>query len=386
VNRNSGYYVCNGVEFNSKVDAMLFSKVSNQPVQWMFHQDFFSKYPWHIEPAQTLDELYDKRSRELREKYDYIILSYSGGSDSNNILESFLRQGLHIDEIVTNHMSGATSKMTVLNPAVKDSWNFAAEHDLQAMPRLKYVSEKSPRTKITILDVSGDVRNSMLGFDDVDWVLHRNDHLSIGQLFRYNYFHFGSIKKQLDKNLKVGIIVGLDKPKTYLDKDNNFMMFFNDATANITTIDDFNTDYDNTSVELFYWSPEAADILCKQCHIIIRWLEKSPRMQEVWKHAHAFEFRKHYEPILKQLIYTTWDNNWFQAEKSSSWFHTEFDTWFRNDQSLKKEQENWKRGIQYLIDSVPDQIIYGKTGRPESLKQFKYEYLIKKVNNEIIRP
>ena len=77
-------------------------------MDWIFHDDAFSKYPWHIEPEASLDQLYDARARQLREKYDYVVLSYSGGSDTHNILESFIRQGLHIDEIVTNHMTTAT--------------------------------------------------------------------------------------------------------------------------------------------------------------------------------------------------------------------------------------------------------------------------------------
>ena len=104
-NKNLGYYRCDGIDFQSKVNALLHSKAVNQPVEWMFHQDVFESYPWHIEPSETLDQLYDRRAKELRKQYDYIILSYSGGADSHNILESFIRQKLHIDEIVINHIT-----------------------------------------------------------------------------------------------------------------------------------------------------------------------------------------------------------------------------------------------------------------------------------------
>ena len=112
---SSGYYICDGKRFDSKIRACIYSTEFKKPIQWMFHQDIFSTYPWWIEPQETLDELYDKRARELREKYDYIMLSYSGGADSHNMLQSFIRQGLHVDEIITNHVTDATKSVTVLN-------------------------------------------------------------------------------------------------------------------------------------------------------------------------------------------------------------------------------------------------------------------------------
>lgn len=385
INKHLGYYTCDGLEFSSKVDALLCSKKSGKPVNWIFNNLSFDNYPWHIEPQETLDELYDKRARELREKYDYVILSFSGGSDTNNILESFIRQGLHIDEVVTNHITNATKSTTVLDPSITKSWNFAAEHELQAVPRLKYIQEKLPRTKITVLDVSPMVIDSMNQFDDVDWVLHRNDHLSIGQLFRFNYFHFSDIKRKLDKNLKVCIIIGIDKPKTNIKGDNNFYIYFNDATANIVSTKDFNPDYTNTTVELFYWSPDALPILCKQAHVIKRWLEQNPNNQQYWRSNNFALVRMVHEKALRSLIYTTWDERWFQADKSTSWFNTEYDEWFKNNKSMSRELHMWKQGINYLVDQIPDQITYDKHGNADALKQFKYEYKIGKMKPNFLR-
>jgi len=380
INKDLGYYTCNGIEFSSKVDALIYSKTVNKPVNWIFHNDLFSNYNWEIEPEHSLDYYYDKRARELREQYDYLILSYSGGSDTHNILESFIRQGLHIDEIVTNHMSKATKNITVLDPNVKNAWNFAAEHELQAVPRLKYISEKLPKTKITVLDVSDIVLNSMHTFDDVDWVLKRNDHLSIGQTFRYNYFHFSNIKKQFDKNLKVGIIVGLDKPKTFVNAGKLYIKF-GDIAVNITTINDFNDDYTNVKVELFYWSKDTLPMMCKQGHVIKKWLQMNPHMLPAWditdqKNNSTYRMgRLIHEKVLKSVIYTTWNEEWFQTDKSIVWWHTEFDTWFRTNKDLTKEYEMWKRGLFYLETVVPDSLIYNE-GIPDSFKPFGHAYCL----------
>jgi hypothetical protein len=384
INKDLGYYVCNGIEFSSKVDALIYSTTVDKPVEWIFHNVLFENYNWLVEPEESLDYFYDKRARELREQYDYLVLSYSGGSDTNNILEAFIRQGLHIDEIVTNHISNATKKTTVLDASVKKSWNFAAEHELQVVPRLKYISEKLPRTKITVLDVSDIVLSSMKMFDDVNWVLKRNDHLSIGQLFRYNYFHFSNMKKQFDKNLKVAIVVGLEKPKTVIANKNKFYLSFNDTVANITTINDFNDDYDNVKVEMFYWSKDTIPMMCKQGHVIKRYLEDNPKVIPYWRLEHTFNGiklnandlnRLIHEKVLRRIIYTTWDESWFQTDKSTSWWNTEFDAWFRNDATLKKEYDMWKRGIQYLETTIPDYIEY-KNGSADRMQIFKHSYFL----------
>jgi hypothetical protein len=385
IDKNVGYYLCNGVSFSSKIDACIYSKTVNQPVEWMFHQDQYANYSWHIEPQETLDQLYDQRTKELREQYDYIILSYSGGSDTNNILESFIRQGLHIDEIVTNHITDATKHMTIIDANVKDNWNFAAEHQLQAVPRLQYIRNKLPKTKITVLDVSNVIIDSMKIFDDAEWVLGRNDYLSIGQLFRYNYFHFNEMKKQFDKNLKIAIIVGVDKVKTYIDDNNDFYLYFNDNTASVCCVNDFNTEYTNIKTELFYWAPSTASLVCKQAHTVKKWLESNPDQQHYWKTTSFTTSRLYQERILRPLLYpTTWDDSWYQADKGTAWWHSEFDFWFRKNSVFEREYRQWRMGINYLVSQLPEMIVYNSKGAPDSLKRFTHDYYVGKLYNKYL--
>ena len=52
--------------------------------------------------CKSFDELLKERCIQLRDKYNYLILYFSGGSDSETTLQSFIRSGIHLDEIVTN--------------------------------------------------------------------------------------------------------------------------------------------------------------------------------------------------------------------------------------------------------------------------------------------
>jgi hypothetical protein len=55
---------------------------------------------WTTDPELTIDQLMDQYARQLRANYDYIVLTYSGGTDSKTIYDVFVRNNLHIDEIV----------------------------------------------------------------------------------------------------------------------------------------------------------------------------------------------------------------------------------------------------------------------------------------------
>jgi len=213
-------------------------------------------------------------------------------------------------------------------------------------------------------------------------VLSRNDHLSVGQLFRYNYFHFSEMRKKLDKNRNTVVIVGIDKPRCYIDQESNFYTTFIDGIANMTTINDFNNEYTNVRTELFYWSKDAMPIACKQAHVIKRWLEANPKSQSAWKGLNISRSRLIQERLMRSLLYSNWDNNWFQANKSTSFWQTEFDTWFHNRTDLAREQELWRKGVEYMCSMLGDQIMY-KDGLPSGLKQFIKPYLIGQIKTVV---
>jgi hypothetical protein len=378
------YYKCGNKIFTSKINALIAAKATGRPVDWLFHDDIYKKYSWDVEPDVSLDALYDIRARELREKYDYLIISYSGGSDSHNVVQSFIRQNLHIDELVTNHWSGVSKSTTVLDTTVTENWNINAEHELQAMPRLKELSEKLPRTKITVLDASQTILDSMASYDDESWIMNKNDYLSFGHLFRYNYFYFNELKKQFDKNLKIGVILGAEKPRTKI-VDNEFYVYFPDNAVNIVTIKDHkvgNDDHDNLTVEMFYWGETTAPIVCKQAYVIKRWLEQNPDKQALWINPTGETVRLYHEKYMRKLLYTTtWNQDWFQTDKSTDWWYSQFDYWNRHPQ-FAKEFANWERGINYVAKHLSEWIILNKDNKPDRFKTFTKTYKIGKMHNE----
>ena len=232
MNKKLGYYVCNGREFDSKIQAYIYATAVKQPVTWTFNNDTFDKFNWTQEPTESLDALYDQRARDLREKSDYVILSYSGGSDSHNILMSFYRQGLRIDEIVTNWVIEGAKKVTILDPTIDAAWNQNAEYELNTREKLQWIADNMPETRVTFSDCSNDIIKHFMQARDESWVLNLRDPVNPAVIQRYNYLNLKNIRRHFDHFQSVVVIVGLDKPRIRI-QDKKLYFFTFDTTANI---------------------------------------------------------------------------------------------------------------------------------------------------------
>ena len=380
VNKILGYYTCDNKEFGSKIEACIYATQNKKQIEWHFNDDIFDTYDWTNEPIESLDSLYDQRARDLREKYDYLILAFSGGADSNNVLESFIRQGLHIDEIIVNVMDNRNS-MTVLDKRITENWNEGAEYHFQTIPRLQYVRKVIPKTKITVVDISNQIFDFFNKAGDESWINQSRERLNVSGFMRHNFIHFKEVRTQLDKNLKIAMILGLDKPRTYI-KNGMFKLMFSDKAINIATVQEFMTDYTNTAVEFFYWHPDSVRMLCKQAHIIKRWLEFNNQYQSAWTPTSIKDlFVKHrsiHEKVLKSVIYSTWDLNYWQTNKSTLDWYSQIDDWFVKNYTDTKEFKIWRAGLDYIKNNASDYTI--KDSEDEGLISFMKVYDIGSIN------
>ena len=390
MNKKTGYYKVGDLEFESKIQACLFASKINQDVSWHFNEEVFSKYPWHIEPELTLDQLYDKRARELREKYDYIIISYSGGADSHNIVQSFIRQGLHIDELLVNTMTEGNGNFMPISADNKSAHNASAsEHVLQTIPRLNEIHNKIPGTKITVVDLTKFLFTFFESHGDASWVETKREGLNPLNVTRYNYLYFSEIRKKFDKDKKIAILLGVEKPRTFIhSKNNNFYIRFSDRAANIASVGDFIHEYPNSTVEYFYWSPDAVDILCKQAHVIKKWIHANPQYKDFWIGNRVTKevYRILHERLLRSIIYTTWDQSWFQSDKSTRDWYSEFDSWFINGHAGSRSHAIWLEGIRFIENNAKNFLNSTKfnNSKSDGLVTFTRDYPIGPFNNNII--
>lgn len=350
---NLGYYVVDNVKYVSKIAACVKATQMNKPVTWVFNDQFLNAVDWTKEPEESLQTLYLKRAREIREKYDYVVISYSGGADSTNIVRTFLDNNLFIDEILVNTFERAQGSTVDHNMNNTSAENYSAEHKLQIYPRLEEIRLRSPLTKINITDLSGFLFKSSLTKDTPpEWVLTQREVLNPSGITRFNYIDNTQVRKRFDKTLSACVIVGIEKPITYIKPNTNeYRLMFADGAVNLTPVDTHFTEYDNTSVEYFYWHPTTMRLIAKQAHVVKRWLEANPQYHDVFTFTSGRAFRESLtirHALLRTVLYDNWNPKWFQTSKGRIDWFCSLDAWFHKLYENTEHARAWYRGIEYV--------------------------------------
>jgi hypothetical protein len=253
------YYTGDGKYFTSKIQAVEYASKSNLPLNYYYFDDVYKKVNWGIEPAESIDFLYKVQAQKIRDEYDYVVLMYSGGYDSTNILEVFHFNNIKIDKIV---VTGAFSKDT---SNYKDQ-NHNAEIYLNAFPYLEDLGLNSITQVIDNSTLYNDPANfSIFEYGD-DWADH------IGSRFSPHHFFWRDLDRHVEipveyKDKKIAFIWGTDKP--LLQKNQNGSLFFCFMDTVITSYGRVNQPfkYNVTNIN-FYWDPTFPAILTKQLHMI----------------------------------------------------------------------------------------------------------------------
>ena len=94
------YFQVNGKIIFNDILAKYESFVSGNPIEFYCYSDEYDRLDWTTEPKDSFDELMTQHAHYLRAKYDKIILSWSGGTDSQTIYNIFVKNNIHIDEII----------------------------------------------------------------------------------------------------------------------------------------------------------------------------------------------------------------------------------------------------------------------------------------------
>ena len=113
INKKLGYYIVDGLEFDSKIRAGLHSVKVNKPVQWIFNNKEFRSHDWSVEPSESLDQLYDARAFDLRVKYDYTVrntantvVQFQYGEDSVDPTKSKFGRAIDVDSLIEDVTGG----------------------------------------------------------------------------------------------------------------------------------------------------------------------------------------------------------------------------------------------------------------------------------------
>jgi hypothetical protein len=359
-NPKLGFYTVGQKRFYSKPQALVEATLTGEFPQWNFNQEVFSQLDTTVEPSIDLQTLYRMRAQQIREKFDYIRLEFSGGSDSATVAYAFINNGIHLDEVVFRYPKTGEKNVTD-DPFNTKPENTLSEARYAAMPVLDWIATHSPQTKITIHDYSEDMLRSR---HDESWVFKTRDYFQPGHPYKHTVDAVDDHKRKLDQGQQVCVLWGVDKPKICI-KDKKWYLYFMDVQAN--TANPEVGHYTNITNEYFYWTPDLPEILCKQAHIIRKWfdLPNNRYLQHLarWPN-YSFSQRTTFEHIIKPLIYPDYDPTTFQTSKPTNSFYNEMDQWFYQNFQDTRAYQVWKAGLQYLIDNIDPKYFNNEMGRP----------------------
>jgi hypothetical protein len=250
--KNRGYWKVNGVEYSNKVQAILSAQEQHldfRDITYHYNDQWWDAYDWAVEPVDSLDDLYVKRAKQLREKYKTLILRFSGGADSLNILKTFVENNIKIDIVSVQLWKLGDPDNTIVPNNI--------EKELIAFPVLRELQDKGADFKIIVSDQSelfsiiGDDPTWFLKFDTprftlIDLVAHRS--CTTQEYREYN-------------EPTTCVIVGVDKPQLKVRHEKIWYFEINDFLHSMYSVNESNMVH-----EPFYWTADMPEIPIKQSH------------------------------------------------------------------------------------------------------------------------
>jgi hypothetical protein len=347
-----GVYRVGDLQVHSKLEAIdLHTRTGIHP-HWDFGEDVFGAQDWTKEPTAHLLELYRDRAIQLRNQYDYIILMFSGGADSTNVLQAFVDNDIKLDELACYVNVGATKD--------RDS-QCNAEIFRVAIPGYQHLQDKCPWIKLRLVDLSEFVESEFSKKNRFDWIYQMNMFFTPNNVARDSLgLKIKEWKNMIDAGKKLCILWGHDKPRM-LHENNRYSFRFLDLIDNGPTVTSIRGVLPYTD-ELFYWTPDMPEIVIKQAHLIKNYLErhwqdsvfvsnqrsdlayKKIKNKKYWLSNHG----------VHHIIYPKWNISTFTVGKPGSIIFSPRDTWFFNLEEDNISKIIWKQGMQKVWQMLPD--------------------------------
>jgi hypothetical protein len=156
-----GHYLVKDKKFQNKIEALRyasqFPELKDSDIKYLWNHDVWNNFDKSLLGKISLKELYRERAQQIKDQYDYLILYYSGGSDSHNILRTFLDNKIKLDEVVVKWPKKVVgTDLYTPNTIDRTARNFVSEWDFVIEKELNNLKLNHPDIKITVLDFMED--------------------------------------------------------------------------------------------------------------------------------------------------------------------------------------------------------------------------------------
>lgn len=362
LNSKYGCWLVNKIPFTSKVEALRYSSQNGNPkVYYYFHNHVWENVDKTLLGKIPLTTLYKERAQQLRDKYNYLVLHYSGGSDSHNVLHSFLSNNIKLDEVCIRWAKPLIDgKLYTANTTDKSARNSSSEWDYTIKPTLEYLKQHHPDIKINIVDYGSNLSER---FQTVEHIENRLKFYNItrGGLGGTSWHIDPKTESLMSRGDvdNIGHIFGIEKPILYF-MDNQIWFQFMDSVWETAIMPRNKIE---EKVEAFYWSPELPLLAVEQAYQSALWFKihlenqalitETPNMSDT---DYARQFAEQGE-LHKNILYkSSWDANKFQVGKPnlarSDWFF-----WLYEHPEMATLRDNWKIAMSNFVYGVDKSLL-----------------------------
>jgi len=343
----NGYYSVNDKIYLNKFEALLAATENRGQVHWHWHPEY-DQVNWQIDSPLSLKEVYRLRAQQLRDKYNYLVLSFSGGSDSWTVLHTFVSNNIRLDEVHVRWPIAAAEKSYQANTIDKTPSNLLSEWDYAIKPQLELLKKNYPGIRITVNDISKDSVETK--FDD-NLITQANDCLNAGWWSKYASMSEQE-RKILDHDGSVGFIIAIDKPQI-LVKNHQVHCYFIDVLTNSSLPPNTN----RRSVEFFYWSRDMPEVTHVQARAIYNHMKSSPETSQLVQFGTHDATKKYmWDMYVKGIIYSDYSRDTFQEMKTTNLVYNNNDAWLMKVMDPYQFQA-WESMINNLRTSLDQRYI-----------------------------
>lgn len=352
-----GYWTSGDQKFINKYQALLYGKERNAPVHYIFFDHVWQNFDRSLLGSVSLKELYRQRAQQLRDKYDYLILYFSGGADSYNVLRSFIDNGIKLDEVCVKWCNATLDSHTEIykpNVIETSAFNYLSEWDYAIKPVLEWLGQHHPEVKIEIVDWFKD-RDSKTLETAFNVVNHWHD-VEINSLAVWS----PSENRLLEKGMTVGSIYGVDKPHIYFENGNSFM-YFPDGAATMGTPNPNNV----FGTEYFYWAHEMPLLTFEMANVAIRAFDEDQELNNLritienrYDPQYTYNAWQVHQKKLRHIIYDNWTDR-FQAFKPTTPNRSDKHWWIYKHPELAKYKDEYTDMVKMQIKNLEGSMYTG---------------------------
>jgi hypothetical protein len=354
--KKHGYYQVGNQAFNYKIRALQEATRTNQLAQWVFNDDVYSAMDWQTPLHLSLNEIYRIRAQQLRQKYDYLVLYFSGGADSTVALQSFVNNNIKLDEIVVGWPVSQSQGTYTPNFNDTSAHNMMSEWDYSIKPKLDWIAQYHPDIRITVCDILQTPKNNHFN-EDLMTLVDNHSYIGINRNQEFDLV----LRERTKTHPNIAGIAGTAPLECAVADGKYLVTYFIDSAINgFLKNDESKNDYVR-NIEFFFWTPDFPELVREQSHVMMNYLNANPDAQTLLPHVKLknqgldfvyqpdAEFRR---TLKKKVLYPSWKET-LQVDKPGDVIgFSAWQGWWHNNRHSDEFVSSWESAVSSEISLI----------------------------------